>query len=119
MNTRDLSSAEMLTRLFPACEYLHVLDRRIILEDEGMMPGPSSRRLVVCAQLDDDWYDALSSHCTKVFTSPEYLPEALADLTYDEWLTGPELNSLLGISHRPSDVALCDHILYVSMLFGG
>jgi hypothetical protein len=118
MKTRKLLSIEDLDQLFPVHEYFQVLDRNVTLIVEETLPGPSERLFTILACAKDDWRDMLSEHCTGQYTKEILLPDSFSHLKNETWCTGQELQSLLGISHYPTDVALCGNYVYISMYFG-
>ena len=118
MKTSQLLSMEGLDRLFPVHEYFKVLDREVIPIMKETLPGPSERLFTILAFAKNDWRDMLSEHCTGQYTKEILLPDSFAHLKDDTWYTGHELQSFLGISHHPTDVALCENYVYISMYFG-
>ena len=118
MKTRQLLSMEDLDQLFPVHEYFQILDRDVTLIVEETLPGPSDRLFTILACAKDDWCDVLSDHCTGEYTKEIHLPDSFAHLKDEIWHTGHELQSLLGIIHHPTDVAICGNYVYISMYFG-
>ncbi len=118
MKTRQLLSMEDLDQLFPVHEYFQILDRDVTLIVEETLPGPSDQLFTILACAKDDWRDVLSDHCTGEYTKEILLPDSFAHLKDETWYTGHELQSFLGISHHPTDVALCGNYVYISMYFG-
>ena len=107
-----------LDQLFPVHEYFQILDRDVTLIVEETLPGPSDRLLTIFALANNEWRDVLAEHCTDQYTKEILLPDSFAHLKNETWRTGQELQSLLGISHYPTGVALCGNYVYISMYFG-
>ena len=118
MKTSQLLSLEGLNQLFPVHEYFKVLDREVTPIVKETLPGPSERLFTILAFAKDDWRDVLSEHCTDQYTKEILLPDSFAHLKNETWRTGQELQSLLGISHYPTGVALCGNYVYISVYFG-
>lgn len=118
MSTPQLLAEESLNRLLPTRGFFQILDERLTLVPKGTVPGPSARLLTIYARMDDEWRELLDSHCTAVHPRPAALPGGLEPLDCDQWLTGPELTTFLGISHRPTEVAVNGDYLFISMYFG-
>lgn len=118
MKISQLLSMDGLDQLFPVHEYFEILDRDVTLIVEETLPGPSDRLFTILACAKDDWRDMLSEHCTGQYTKEILLPDSFAHLKDETWYTGHELQSFLGISHHPTDVALCGNYVYISMYFG-
>lgn len=117
-STKQLLTEESLDQLLPTHELFQILDQRVLLQPVGTVPGPSMRLLTFSVQVNDEWCTLLNEHCTGAYTAPLHLPDSLGHLSHERWLTGPELPTYLGISHRPTDVAVCGHYVYVSMCIG-
>ena len=118
MKTRQLLSMGGLDQLFPVHEYFQILDRDVTLIVEDALHGPSDRLLTIFARADNEWRDVLTAHCAGEYTKELHLPADFAHLTNETWYTGQELQSFLGISHHPTDVAICENYVYISMYFG-
>lgn len=118
MKTSQLLSMDSLDQLFPVHEYFQILDRDVTLIVEETLPGPSDRLLTIFALANNEWRDVLAEHCAGEYTKELHLPVDFAYLTNETWYTGQELQSFLGISHHPTDVALCGNYVYISMYFG-
>jgi hypothetical protein len=118
MKTSQLLSMDGLDQLFPVHEYFQVLNRDVTLIVEENLPGPSDRLFTILARAKDDWRDVLAEHCTGDYTKELHLPVDFVYLADETWRTGHELLHLLGISHHPTDVAICGNYVYISMYFG-
>lgn len=115
---RQLMSTEMLDELLPTHEFFRVIDRRVILKSESDLPLPSDRFMVICVEANEEWSDLLVDNCTGEYTGDLWLPEALAHLAGQRWMTGPDLSTYLGISSYPTRVAVCGQYVYVCVHIG-
>lgn len=118
VSSRQLLSDEWLERLFPAHNFFRILDRSVFLRPGGLLIGPSNRFLIICVEATDEWSRVFSEHCTGEHTGELHLPDSLAHLIGETWLTGPELPTYLGISFPATDVAVCGNYVHISFNVG-
>lgn len=118
MKISQLLSTDGLDQLFPVHEYFQILDRDVTLIVEETLLGLSDRLLIIFARANNEWRDVLAEHCAGEYTRELHLPADYAHLNNETWYTGQDLPSFLGISHHPTDVAICGNYVYISMFFG-
>ncbi len=118
VSSRQLLSNESLNRFFPAHNLFQILDRSVFLLPGELLIGPSNRFLIICAKATDEWSALFAEHCIGEYAKELHLPDTLARLAGETWLTGPDLPTYLGISFPATDVAICGNYVYISFDVG-